>query len=259
MKGPQIIIIVLLAAIASSLLRASDTVKIMPVGNSITAGEHYRFPAIEERTGYRKPLYDMLINSGYHVDFVGSQKHGIRPEGDDDWFDWNCEAYPGWKIPEIAERVNDALEVYKPDILLVHVGTNGADWDKKPGQVMEMLDSINKYSIENDHPIKVFLCKIIKRFIDEDSVPTSQFNKNVTERVAARTGDKIEIIMVDMEEGAGLEYSDNLPDPAASPPREGGDMLGRRYPGVPYDKYHPNDKGNIKMAVKFYEELVKVL
>ena len=36
-------------------------------------------------------------------------------------------------------------------------------------------------------------------------------------------------------------------------------MWGVRYPGVPYDKYHPNDKGNTKMAVKFYEELVKEL
>lgn len=36
-------------------------------------------------------------------------------------------------------------------------------------------------------------------------------------------------------------------------------MWGLRYPNVPYDRYHPNDKGNIKMAVKFYEELVKEL
>ena len=51
----------------------------------------------------------------------------------------------------------------------------------------------------------------------------------------------------------------NLPDPNAYPPSEGGDMLGNRYPGVAHDRYHPNDKGNTKMAAKFYEELVKVL
>jgi hypothetical protein len=61
---------------------AGDTIKIMPVGNSITAGEHYSFPALEERTGYRKALYEMLINAGYNVDFVGSQNHGIRPENE---------------------------------------------------------------------------------------------------------------------------------------------------------------------------------
>ena len=239
--------------------QASDTIRIMPVGNSITAGEHYGFPALEERTGYRKVLYEILINTGYNVDFVGSQNHGIRPEDDKDWYDWNCEAYPGWKIPDIANKVDTALEVYKPDVLLVHVGTNGKDWKDKPGQVIDMLDRINQYSVNNDHPIIVFLCLIINRFKDEDPAPTTKFNQDVTYMVNARNGDKIRIILVDMENGAGLDYSDNLPDSYANPPYKGGDMLGYRYPGVPYDKYHPNDKGNTKMAVKFYKELVKVL
>lgn len=239
--------------------QASDTIRIMPVGNSITAGEHYGFPALEERTGYRKALYEILINTGYNVDFVGSQNHGIRPEDDKDWYDWNCEAYPGWKIPDIANKVDTALEVYKPDVLLVHVGTNGKDWNDKPGQVMDMLDRINQYSVNNDHPIIVFLCLIINRFKDEDPAPTTKFNQDVTYMVNTRNGDKIRIILVDMENGAGLDYSDNLPDSNANPPYEGGDMFGYRYPGVPYDKYHPNDKGNTKMAIKFYKELVKVL
>jgi len=238
---------------------AGDTIKIMPVGNSITAGEHYGFPALEERTGYRKPLYEMLVKSGYQVDFVGSQSHGIRPKSWDDWYDWNCEAYTGWKIPDIAARLKIALETCQPDILLVHVGTNGKDWNNKPGQVSEMLDMIDQFSVDRDHPVTVFLCLIIKRFQDEDSAPATRFNEEVANRVKARTGDKIRIILVDMENGAGLDYSDNLPDPNANPPYEGGDMIGTRHPGVPYDKYHPNDKGNTKMALKFYEELVKIL
>ena len=238
---------------------ASDTIKIMPVGNSITAGEHYGFPALEERTGYRKALYEMLVNNGYKVDFVGSQKHGIRPEDDEDWYDWNCEAYPGWKIPDISGKVDTALEIYRPDILLLHVGTNGSDWENKPMQVMEMLDGINDYAVQNDQPIAVFLCLIIKRFIEEDPAPTTRFNEDVKILVHSRSNDKIRIILVDMENGAGLDYSDNLPDPNANPPYEGGDMLGYRYPGVAYDKYHPNDKGNRKMASLLYEELVKYL
>ena len=231
MKKNILIIILLILSGTSALFaqaqllqhdRLDEAIKIMPVGNSITAGEHYRFPALEERTGYRKVLYEILINAGYNVDFVGSQNHGIRSEDSKDWYDWNCEAYPGWRIPGIADKVDTALVIYKPDILLVHVGTNGSDWEQKPGQVMEMLDSINKYSVDNDFPMTVFLCKIIKRFIDEDSSPTSQFNIDVADMVASRTSDKIKIIMVDMENGAGLDYTDSLPDPAAIPPYEGG-------------------------------------
>lgn len=236
-----------------------DTIRIMPVGNSITAGEHYGHPAIEERTGYRKPLFDLLVKNGYKIDFVGSQNHGIRPKTDRNWYDWNCEAYPGWKIPDIASKLDSALIQYHPNVLLVHVGTNGNDWGDKPAQVMNLLDRINHYSETSKHRVIVLLCLIINRYCEEDAVPTSAFNSKVARLVDGRVGDKIEIILVDMENGAGIDYSDKLPDPSANPPYDGGDMLGKRYPGVALDKYHPNDKGNMKMALKFYEELVKVL
>jgi hypothetical protein len=92
-----------------------------------------------------------------------------------------------------------------------------------------------------------------------DPSPTSIYNTAVADSVATRTGDKIKIIMVDMENGAGIDYSDSLPDPAAIPPYDGGDMWGYRYQHTTYDKFHPNDKGNTKMALKLYEELVKEL
>jgi len=242
-----------------ALATANDTIRIMPVGNSITAGEHYGFPALEERTGYRKTLYDLLVQNGYIVDFVGSQNHGIRSGEDPNWFDWNCEAYPGWKIPDISNKLKEALVVYRPDLLLVHVGTNGKEWDEKPVQIEEMLNMINRYSVENEHPITVFLCLIINRFKEEDPTPSTHFNSMVSKLVEARTGYNIRIILVDMENGAGLDYSDNPPNPNSNPPYEGGDMLGRKYPGVAYDKYHPNEKGNNKMARKFYSELIKIL
>jgi hypothetical protein len=237
-------------------LLAADPIRILPVGDSITAGEHYGHPAKEQRTGYRKPLYELLIGAGVEVDFVGSQEHGIRAEEDPDWYDWNNEGYPGWKIPEIAEKLEHALPVYLPDILLVHVGTNGKDWDQKPDQVMDLLDKVETFAVTHHHPVKVFLCQIIKRFIEEDSTETSRFNEVVSERVESRTDKGIQNILVAMETGAGLDYSDALPDPHANPPTEGGDMLGRRYAGVPCDKYHPNDKGNLKMAQMFFNALM---
>jgi lysophospholipase L1-like esterase len=229
----------------------------MPVGDSITAGEHYKAPPLEERTGYRKALYEMLVDGGYRVDFVGSQKHGIRPKTATDWYDWNNEAYPGKGIVYIAQRLQVGLGAHRPDVLLIHVGTNGRDWSDKPQQVKDMLDMINRFSVNNDHPITVLLCAIINRYRTEDPAPTTRFNNDVAEMLKTRSGDKIKIVWVDMERGAGLDYSDAPPDPVARPPYEGGDMLGTTYPGVALDKYHPNDKGNAKMAAKFYHELVR--
>jgi hypothetical protein len=62
-----------------------------------------------------------------------------------------------------------------------------------------------------------------------------------------------------MEMSVGLDYSDNLPDSTVIPPLEGGDIWRRRYKGILNDKYNPNDKGNKKMALKFYDELGKVI
>ena len=245
-----------LAAVGAS---AGSPVKIMPVGDSITAGEHYRFPALEERTGYRKPLYELLTAVGYTIDFVGSQEHGIRPVDTPAWYDWNCEAYPGWTIPRIAEKMEAALPVHQPDILLVHVGTNGKAWEDKPAQVADLLDRVNAYAVASERDVSVLLCLIINRFVTEDAAPTSEFNRRVAAMVRARTGDRIKIVLVDMEHGAGLDYSDRLPDPAATPPDAGGDMLGTRYPGVPLDRYHPNDQGNAKMARTFFTALVPEL
>jgi lysophospholipase L1-like esterase len=193
------------------------------------------------------------------VDFVGSQNHGIRPETAPDWYDWNCEAYPGWTIPRIAEKVEAAMTACDPDILLVHVGTNGKDWEDKPGQIASLLDRVNAYALSRDHPVTVLLCQIINRFAGENQTPTTRFNQEVARMVKARSGDRIRIVLVDMEHGAGLDYSDRLPDHDPTLPDEGGDMLGTRYLGVPLDRYHPNDKGNAKMARKFHQELVELL
>ena len=53
----------------------------------------------------------------------------------------------------MAEAQIAGYERYKPDILLVHVGTNGSDWNNKAGQVMDMLDMINSFSVSNNHPM----------------------------------------------------------------------------------------------------------
>lgn len=250
---------ILLALLLSCCYAQDEPIKIMPVGDSITAGEHYGHPALNERCGYRKELYQKLTNAGKNVDFVGTQSHGMRSPNDKDWYDWNNEAYPGWKIPDIARMLKISLEINQPDILILHVGTNGGDWDQKPDQVMEMLDMIDQHSAANAQPLTVFLCKIINRFAEEDQTPTSEFNRAVETLLRARTNDRIDIILVDLEAGAGLDYTDQLPDPKGNPPYEGGDMLGKRYPGVPYDKYHPNEKGHAKIAQKLFEAIVEKL
>jgi lysophospholipase L1-like esterase len=227
-----------------------DAVRIMPVGDSITSGEHYGYPAKGQRTGYRKHLYKYLTEEFYIVDFVGSQNHGYELD-----YDYDSESYPGAEIPYIANRLEDVLPIYRPDILLIHVGTNGGDWGAKPGQVEGMLDMIN--NIPGKKPTWVLLCEIINRFPGGQHQDTTNFNNVVRYHAEDRLGDQFNIIVVDMEDGAGFNYSDE-PEPPFSNSYDlpYGDMWGRKYPGVPYDRFHPNNYGNRKMAWKFEEVLI---
>jgi lysophospholipase L1-like esterase len=246
-----------------------EPVKIMPVGDSITAGEHYKKPANEDRTGYRKHLYKYLTEEFYNIDFVGSEEHG---KGHYSGYDYHSEAHPGTKIPFIAGELEKALKRKedRADILLVHVGTNGDDWGQKPDQVVAMLDMINK--APGKKPTWVLLCEIINRFdFGGKHGPTTTFNDLVREHAKNRSDDQYNIVVVDMENGAGFNYKDEpvpLPDSENQdkviPPDDGycsdfrtcGDMWGTKYKGVSKDKFHPNDLGNRKMAWKFEEVLI---
>jgi len=82
--------------------------KIMPLGDSITFGT-----PDPGSGGYRRVLGALLPQNDYPIEFVGS-----RPGGD--------EGHPGWTILQIKNGIdtNGWLETYRPDIILLHVGTN---------------------------------------------------------------------------------------------------------------------------------------
>ena len=230
---------------ADSIPAQEQPIRIMPLGDSITAGEHYGYPTYGERTGYRKPLYDLLVADGYDVDFVGSLNWGydITPA-----FDCDHEGHPGWTAKQIAVNVYGWLQLNPADIILAHVGTNGL----KVGNVQDveqMLDEIDRYEMDNNVEITVFLARIIHRYEMGAHETTTAFNDAVEAMAFARVqdqGDKI--IMVDMENGAGIDYM-----------TDGLDMIGTTYPGVSYDVAHPSDQGNIKMAELWFEHLENFL
>lgn len=91
--------------------------KIMPLGDSITAGQHSFSPT---PGAYRIQLWDSYLADGLSVNFVGSQSNGPDSLGDQDH-----EGYPGWQINRITSLVNSGiLETYQPDVVLLKIGTN---------------------------------------------------------------------------------------------------------------------------------------
>ena len=92
----------------------SRPIKIMPVGDSCTAGM-----GDPSYGGYRTDLYHHYTNAGLNVQFVGSQTGGPSslPQR-------NHEGHSGWTIPQIASNIDRWLNTYDPDVVLLWIGGN---------------------------------------------------------------------------------------------------------------------------------------
>jgi hypothetical protein len=211
----------------------------MPMGNSITYDENsfdegQNIRPAGERISYRYKLYQLLTEAGYSFDFVGSENAGNdyfqNPEMDDN------AGFPGIDKAQLAylletgynqrdgvyESPGAYLLSYPADIILLHIGTNNLS--ASSSEVSDILDVIRSHDINTF----ILVARIINR-IDYSSVTTT-FNDNVELMVAAR--DDPRIISVNMETGAGINYS--------------ADMI---------DNLHPNTTGYNKMAAKWFQAI----
>jgi lysophospholipase L1-like esterase len=251
---------------------SGQKLKIMPLGNSITFGEdsspeHQEQTTPENCIAYRKALYNLLIGAGYTFDFVGSQHSGWDaglPQNDIDSLDYCDNAgFPGLTPGqlntllltstnpryggdcELSYCPQNYLEVFDPDIILLHIGTNGlssyADAEDYRDDINDLLDIVDAYEASVGRTIPVFLAQIINRRDNSTCLPThaptAYFNDLLAPLVTSRNNGGDEIILVDMENISGFCYKDEA---------HGGDM---------FDDLHPAESGYELMAEKWFEHL----
>jgi hypothetical protein len=208
----------------------ASAVRIMPCGDSITYDNYSGDTRpVGERHGYRSYLWYLLTDAGYNVDFVGSVVAGqdIVPP-----FDPDNEGHGGWTDTQVAANIYNWLTLNPADIVLLHIGTNGLD--SSPNDVEDILDEIDRYETNSGKHVTVLLAKIINRMTY--SATTTQFNTNVANMALARIAAGDDIIIVDMENGAGINYT--------------ADMI---------DSLHPNETGYSKMADLWFAHLADIL
>ena len=215
-----------------SLQLYASAVKIMPFGDSITYDNSYADlenpRPTSMRSAYRNYLWYKLQDAGYNVDFVGSRQAGssVTPS-----FDVDNDGYPGLASYELANKAYSLISKSKPDIILLHAGSN--DWDDSPSGIEDILDDVDRYEYENDTSVTVILALIINRREYESWI--RYFNANVKRMAQRRIDNGDKIVIVDMENGAGLNYSSDMRDPA-----------------------HPTDTGYNKMATVWFNALKTV-
>jgi len=205
----------------------------MPLGNSITEGYTDGSLTNGQLRSYRYGLKYLLKNNGYKIDFVGSQtggcdyfndcQHaGIGGTRDHYLLDLLTSGYDTRNGIQILVPPRPYLDEYTPDIILLHIGTNDITHEGDAAitnqKITNILDLIDQYETRANKEVIVFLALIINRskpwLPGSAALKTSNFNNGIKSLAQSRIalGDKI--VIVDMENDAGFEYSniDLMPD-----------------------------------------------
>jgi hypothetical protein len=234
-----------LSATGTVTVLIDGKVRIMPLGDSITAGiTSNNSPPSSTRVGYRLDLFNGLttLSAGkYGIDFVGSQSDGAGSG----LSDTNHEGHPGWcddnnpyctvaSGQAIAPSVVGFLNANPADIVLLHIGTN--EFSTSNVGVDTILANVSSWAGSN-YPVSVFVARIIPT--STGILDVQSFNDDVVAIATDRPNAKV--FTVDQQSALHKtgDANLNLADPA---------LMG--------DTYHPNSAGYTKMADRWKSGLV---
>lgn len=236
----------------SNISLQSQTLKILPLGNSLTKGVYCNNGTItncinipdSEMAGYRYPLYLALHSAGYEFEYVGNELAGwlLFPNSDLA----RHAGYPGIRTDEIYKKLTAnngyLLSSTAPDIVLLEIGTNdimaGYSAANYATQLNNILNEIDEYENSTGKPVLVLLSKIIKfkqGALYGGNVAT--YNTSLVNVYNQRVNNGDKICLLDV--GSTLI---NLQEPA-------GDMK---------DELHPNQGGYDKMAALWFQAINSV-
>ena len=218
----------------------STPVKILPLGNSITYDDYsgdVRPAGL--RVSYRLELFNKLQTAGYRFDFLGSETAGqdVFPDPENGGFPGITKEQmvtllqTGFNPRTSIQEVNGSyLSFYQPDVILLHIGTNNLTTDITA--INQILDLVDAYRTQSSKTVKLLIAKIINRRTYDAA--TTQYNTNLQNAVQLRNHP--DNVLVDMENGAGINYSTDF-----------------------IDNLHPNSSGYAKMASLWFSTLSTVL
>ena len=199
----------------------------MPLGDSITQAD-------AEHDSYRRPLWKSLQADGFNVDFVGSETthhRGGPPHKD---FDMDHEGHWGWRVDEILERAASWAETHRPDVVLIHLGSNDIfqqqSIESTISELGELIDAIRAV-----RPNTTFLlAQILPTTTPAATSRIIDLNSQIPRLAASKSTGDSTVIVVDHFTGF--------------------DAATETYDGV-----HPNADGEIRMSERWLDALQSVL
>lgn len=149
-----LVVVACAGAIAAGTEHADASVKIAPIGDSITRGG---LAADSPYPSYRYHLWTMLRNGGYDVDFVGST---TEPYFQSYMFDQDHDGYSGYTTEHLAKDMDRMLMSYTPEIVLLYIGTNDVLQQVDMNDRMRNLDRIVSSLRQKNPNVRILIAQI---------------------------------------------------------------------------------------------------
>ena len=196
--------------------------RIMPLGDSITQGN-------TALASYRRPLWFKLQGATFKSNFVGSTRtnhNGPNPHQD---FDLDHEGHWGWTAYEVASNLNSWAAAAKPNIALIHLGTNDLHSRQPADRVVGHLRQIVGILRKHRPNIGIALAAIIP----SPRLDVSGFNNKVKTLATQLDTPGSPAVSVDMQTGFSISAHS-------------------------WDGVHPNSAGETFMAERWYPAIIKL-
>jgi lysophospholipase L1-like esterase len=226
----------------------NKTSNILCLGNSITNGT-------SSYNSYRRALWQMLHQNNYNFDLIGSwSSHHMGGEVPDPDFDMDHDGHSGWNFADIFHppswdsvrgNINEWLKSYKPDIVLLELGTNDVFQCRSVNDIHKDFEELVKVLRKKNSSVKIFVAQIpplgkqwaTQKLCGNDidyGQAILQLNKALAGFCATYSSKVSPLIVVDQY--SGLDPSTEM-----------------------YDDIHPNAAGEKKMAEKWFESIHKYI
>jgi lysophospholipase L1-like esterase len=189
----------------------------LPLGDSITRGAKSSNDA-----GYRSQLFKLIVAANQKVTFTGSLANGPAQESGQP-FPRMHEGHSGWTINQLSPLIPSPGLDGKPNIILLHIGTNDIG-SRDPAGMATRLEALLDKIEQNGPDALIVVAQITPARTDNDI--RDAYNAKIPGIVQSHAAKGRHIISVDMNK---------LP------------MAGLNSDGV-----HPNDQGYAYMAGIWY-------
>ncbi|WP_327046586.1 GDSL-type esterase/lipase family protein [Microbispora sp. NBC_01189] len=208
---------------AVSRIRIPMMMRVMPLGDSITLGV-----GSPTSSSYRISLQRSLGYQGLGYDFVGSQASGGNPPGSPGGggpaIDLDHEGHSGWRVDQIQASAQGWLQVYRPDVVLLHLGTNDMIQDYLATTAVDRLMSLTDLVFTVRPQATVIVSTLVPSRTPAIDARIRQFNQRLPGLVRGRVSAGRHLVLVDMSSVTKADIADDV---------------------------HPNDNGYTKMAKVF--------